>query len=317
MITSLLLRNTALASAPLALGLWMGLAGRRLRQSNCARILTFHGTPRERAREYERQFRYLRRQFQVVPLRTLVDGVGGGGPGLARRLVLTFDDGCRSNVEVIYPILKRLGLTATFFVCPGLIDSRRWLWNVEARQRLNAISDGLIDEICRELGAPGGTEPLIRWMKSLDLQSRNDVERRIREASPHYSPSAAQREDADLADWQELRNLDPAVITIGSHTLSHPILSRLSGPELEAEVGMSRRALEDKLERPVELFAYPNGDLDEGVRECVSRHYRGAVTTRQQWVRSGIDPLLLPRLDAPRGAVRLCWNLHREASPDS
>lgn len=313
--STVLLRTTAVASIPLALGLWAGLAGRRLRRRDCARILTFHGTPAARLREYERQLRYLRRQFDVVPLPSLLRRVVNGEP-LAGQVALTFDDGRRSNVQVIYPLLRRLGLPATFFVCPGLVEEGRWLWNVEARQRLQSLDEGLARELARELGTPVGVEPTVAWMKTLGLARRRVVESRIREASPGFTPTAPQREEGDLAGWAELRALDPAVVTLGSHTLTHPILSRLATPDVEQEVAVSRTVLETRIERPVELFAYPNGDLDARVRACVARHYRGAVTTEQAWVQPGSDPLLLPRLDAPRGAVRLCWNLHREMPTD-
>jgi peptidoglycan/xylan/chitin deacetylase (PgdA/CDA1 family) len=305
------LRTGALMSLPLALGLWIGMAGSALRRANCARILTFHGTPRARAHEYERQLRYLRRQFRIVPLAAMVETVAAGGE-LAQQLALTFDDGLRSNVRVVYPILRKLGLPATFFVCPGLIDEDKWLWNVEARERMRSLQPELARELYAEFSAPPGLEPFIHWIKTLDLRTRIRIERRIREASFRFVPTAAQREQWDLASWHDLRGLDPALITFGSHTVTHPILSHASAIEIETEVGDSRRLIEERLGRPADLFAYPNGDQNARVRAVVAKHYRAAVTTEQSWVQPGADPLLLPRVDTPRGAVRLCWNMHRE-----
>ena len=51
------------------------------------------------------------------------------------QVALTFDDGLRNNVEVAYPLLHRLGLPATFFVCPGLIGPRAVALDHEARRR--------------------------------------------------------------------------------------------------------------------------------------------------------------------------------------
>jgi len=86
------------------------------------RILMYHGTPLRAARDLERQFRFVARWGDVVPLAELANSPKGNG---GKRVALTFDDGLRTNVAVAYPILRKLGLHGTFFVCPGLIDSRR------------------------------------------------------------------------------------------------------------------------------------------------------------------------------------------------
>ena len=55
--------------------------------------------------------RYLRACFDVVPLSSLVPPVKP--PPGRMRIALTFDDGLRNNITVVYPILSKLGLPAT------------------------------------------------------------------------------------------------------------------------------------------------------------------------------------------------------------
>jgi peptidoglycan/xylan/chitin deacetylase (PgdA/CDA1 family) len=282
-------RSRLLFSVPVAL--WR-LAGAARAASAPARILMFHGTPRAQARELERQLRYLARRFDVVSLDELGKGEKSG------RIALTFDDGLRSNVEVAYPILVKLGLPATFFVCPALVDERRWLWNHEARARLH------------RLGADAeATERLIEQMKRMDLRTRRAVEERLRDETQDYRPSAAEREAYEPAGWEALRALDPALVAIGSHTLTHPILTTLDAQEAEKEICGSRELLERRLGRPVELFCYPNGNVDSTTLALVRRTYRVAVTVAPGAVQPGCDPLLLPRLAAPRGLLRLAWQV--------
>lgn len=299
----------SLHSAPLALAYWLGIAGSAQRQSGCARILMFHGTPRHRAGQFERVLRYIKRQFEVVPLGSLPDAIDSPTAPLRRKVVLTFDDGLRNNVQVAYPILQRLGLPATFFVCPGLIERGQWLWNHEARQRLLRLPS--LERISGETGGPAEVEAFIEWMKALELSSRITVEGRIRAATPDFAPSATQKHELDLAGWDELRRLDPRIITIGSHTLSHPILTNLKLQEMEIEVAQSRRMLEARLRRTVDLFAYPNGDLNTAVHECVRRHYRAAVSVEEGWVGALCDPHLLPRVSASWSTLKLARILHR------
>jgi peptidoglycan/xylan/chitin deacetylase (PgdA/CDA1 family) len=302
------LKVSTFSSGSLALAYWLGLAGARLRDNGYGRILMLHGIPRRHASLFGRVVRYVRRHFQVVPL---ADLVLHKNRNLNGKLAITFDDGLRNNVEVAYPILKSYGVPATFFACPGLIERGGWLWNQEARQRLRRLAPEAHQELAFELGSGADVESIIHRMKRLPLREREYAETRIREATPDFASTAEERHEFDLAGWDDLRALDPRIVTIGSHTLTHPILPNLGLPEIENEVGGSRRMLEERLGRAVELFAYPNGDLDERVRACVRTQYTAAVTVEEGMVEPDCDPHLLPRLNVPGSVLRLALLLHR------
>ena len=258
----------------------------------------YHGTPRRDAAALERQLRLVKLAFPVVPL----DEVRRNG-GRAR-VALTFDDGLRNNVDVAYPILRKLGLSATFFVCPGLIEAHSWLWNHEARERLRSLDEHGLVQVAARIGAPiDGVEPIVEWMKALKIAKRRRVEQEIRAATPDFKPTPEQREEFDLASWEELRGLDPKTVRIGSHTMSHPILTSLDAEETEAETRDSRFALEQRLDREVSIFCYPNGDLNDGALASARRYYRSAVTTEPGRLDGTPDPHRLPRYSATPG-----WN---------
>ena len=61
-----------------------------------------------------------------------------GRPLSRHAVVLTFDDGLRDQFVYAYPLLQRYQAKATFFVVPGLMTERRWLWNREAQVRATA-----------------------------------------------------------------------------------------------------------------------------------------------------------------------------------
>jgi peptidoglycan/xylan/chitin deacetylase (PgdA/CDA1 family) len=294
-------------AVPIALANWMGIAGGDDKPS--ARILLYHGTPRRDAAMLERQLRWLKSRFNIVPLRSIAAALNGGA-ALGRKLALTFDDGLRNNFAIAYPILHRLAIPATFFVCPGLVDRAAWLWTHEMRCRLARLDAAARRELAREWDVPADIEAFVEWMKTLDLAKRRRVEARVAEATPRFAPTPAEREDFDVASWQELRRVDPALVTIGSHTLTHPILPATPPREVETEVRDSRKQLEGGLQRPVDFFAYPNGDHDAAAEACVRKHYRGAVTVVPDLVRRGADAQQLPRLVAPRGVLRLARRVY-------
>ena len=72
--------------------------------------------------------------------------------------------------------------------------------------------------------------------------------------------------------WETLQKLDSGgLITIASHTLSHPLLSKLAVEEQDRELMESKALLEEKLGHPVPYFAYPEGDGDAVTFDAVKR----------------------------------------------
>jgi peptidoglycan/xylan/chitin deacetylase (PgdA/CDA1 family) len=269
-------------------------------------ILMYHGTPWRDAAHLERQLRALSVLFHIVPLEDLARARPNG----RRRIALTFDDGLKSNVEVAYPILRELGLPATFYVCPGLVESGSWMWNHEARQRLLSLQPQALAELAASVGGPGEVEPLVDWMKGLKLPARRQVEDQIRAATPDFQPTKQQRDEFEIAGWSDLKQLDPRVVTIGSHTLSHPILTSLAPDEVDRELRESRSLLEHQLQREVKSFCYPNGNLDDNTVQAARRYYDSAVTVEAGSLEHDVDPHLMPRLPAqPRRTLRLARRL--------
>lgn len=84
---------------------------------------------------------------------------------------------------------------------------------------------------------------------------------------------------------EEIRDIDQdPLIEIGGHTISHPLLKRLTEEEAFREIAQNKTDLEALLDRPVETFAYPYGnDKACGTREfrlAERAEYKIAVTTR-------------------------------------
>jgi peptidoglycan/xylan/chitin deacetylase (PgdA/CDA1 family) len=78
-------------------------------------------------------------------------------------------------------------------------------------------------------------------------------------------------------DWSMLRGLVDDGVEVGSHTVTHAHLTRLSDADLERELRGSRERLEDELGRPCRYLAYPYGESDARV-EAAARDagYEGA-----------------------------------------
>lgn len=75
----------------------------------------------------------------------------------------------------------------------------------------------------------------------------------------------------DLLSAAGVAEVDARGFEVASHTLTHPHLPRCGPAELRAEVGDSRKVLQDLLGKDVTGFAYPFGDEDPRVVEAVER----------------------------------------------
>jgi peptidoglycan/xylan/chitin deacetylase (PgdA/CDA1 family) len=103
--------------------------------------------------------------------------------------------------------------------------------------------------------------------------------------------------------WPEVRELRRAGIAFGSHTVNHPELVNLAGPEIDRELRDSRAQMEQQLGEPVTTFAYPyafpqgNRPYAEMFRDrLVQAGYACCVTTELGRVKAGDDPYRMKRL---------------------
>lgn len=169
----------------------------------------------------------------VVSLAEWAAIVRGERPVPPRAVMLTFDDGYRSVLEYGLPVLERWSYPAAVFVCTNPIERQVRFWFDAVAER-----DG---------------EAAVRRVKTLDHAAwRRTIE---------SAEMLAGFDDAHAPlTVRELRRLaDHPLMTIGAHTVSHPVLSGVSLETQLDEIAGSRRALEGWLGRPVTAFAYPGG----------------------------------------------------------
>jgi peptidoglycan/xylan/chitin deacetylase (PgdA/CDA1 family) len=120
--------------------------------------------------------------------------------------------------------------------------------------------------------------------------------------------------DSSFLTWDELRALERKGISIGSHTVHHVELPRLSRADAYAELMNSREALQQHLGHPVQWFSYPAGREDAATQRLVaSAGYVLAVTTQPGSFQQADTPLALHRYEilGATGVSGLAALLHR------
>jgi len=99
--------------------------------------------------------------------------------------------------------------------------------------------------------------------------------------------------------WQEVRELanEPG-ITIGSHTMTHPFLSRLDAQAATREIVGSRELIGKQLNRTVDFFCYPSGEFTaREVQMVTAAGYRAAVSVAPGANRVGTQRFALRRTE--------------------
>ena len=102
-----------------------------------------------------------------------------------------------------------------------------------------------------------------------------------------------------MMDAAQVREWLAAGHDIGSHTLTHPFLTKLPSAQAREEITASRKKLEDLFARPITHFCYPYGDWNESVRELVqAAGYKTACTTDPGVNVASDSPFALKRVTA-------------------
>lgn len=100
-----------------------------------------------------------------------------------------------------------------------------------------------------------------------------------------------------LMDWETVAEISKNNVMIGSHSMTHPSLVDIPIPEVVRELTVSKREIEKKINRPVDLFCYPYGKQNDRVREEVrNAGYAGSLSTLRGCVKQSFDPYCLNRV---------------------
>lgn len=253
-------------------------------------------------RMFEQHAKALASAFNVLSLDDAANRLKEGTLP-SRAVVITFDDGYRDNATVALPILKKNNLTATFFVAAGFLDGGR-MWNdtvIEAirscsRDQLDLEHLGL-DCYCLKtvVGRKEAITKLLDRLKYMGVGAREECTNRIASAAGVDLPT-----DLMMSSGQ-VRMLTEQGMSVGGHTVNHPILARIELAAAKREIEEGRDRLEGITGQQVSTFAYPNGEPDTDY----NKHHVGilkglgfqvAVSTAHGCVTRYCDMLQLPRI---------------------
>ena len=224
------------------------------------------------------QLQLLKECYHVVSPDEVREWVVDGKELPERAVLLTCDDGLKNVLTDMAPILQAEGISCLFFVLGASVaeaQNSQGLWYEELHLLLQAASAGgySLDELGMSVELGDRAQRRSVWWNLVKRLSQYDqaaraifVERfRIRFGLPDNwnaasTNSEAQRRRFGLLDLSELRQLVGQGMSVGSHTLNHPMLSHQTSEMAWREISESRTLLEKAIGKPIWALAYPFGD---------------------------------------------------------
>lgn len=238
---------------------------------------------------------WLKRRYTMLSLESLAESYSRD-TGARHGCHITVDDGDRSFYDVIFPVLVKHGVPASLFVSPKMCAEGKNFWF----QEIDGYNAGLLTRISADvLRAPQRILEGFRPEVILKTMSRPEVA----EVLKRYRESAdVPGKGSQNISVQELTKIARSgLVSLGAHTINHPILKNENEASAKYEVEASIRELSGLTGTPVMAFAYPNGipGMDFDDREVRLLHNSGirmGFTTEARYLRQDDDPLRIPRL---------------------
>ena len=265
-------------------------------RSDMPEEINFHVTPEE----FERHMRLLKSRYPVISLDELVERLAQGRD-LGKSVVLTFDDGYQNNALHVAPVLRRYHLPGTIFLTTAFIGSPNWLplnelYALWAAGKIPSAEVGGLRERIR-LSPASSTAALVE-----DIRQRSQqLDRAV------FAESFA------MLSWDEVRELDGAEITFGSHTQTHCSMAAEPMPVRSRELKESREIMERELGHKVSTFAYPYGRppyINHDTKALIQEAgYSCALLTESALVTPQTDPYRISRICLHRASHQLAFEL--------
>ena len=270
---------------------------------------------------FERHMAYLRNQFHLLGLNDLRQHMLDRTAFPPNSCLVTFDDGWKDNYSHAFPILTRYEVPAVVFLSVGHIGTRKRFWQERTFNALCEIREAArrnphIPSRSRHL--PGGikVEELAAWpeekfreevreqIRTLKTFPLSRIEPIVEELAEYAGTYPDDGRDSFLS-WEDVLTMSRGGLDFGSHGMGHEILTNISPENIREEVRTSKSIIEEKIQKTVYAFSYPNGDHDPGVRKCVREcGYQIAFGASRGFAGPEDDPYSLNRVNVHDDVTR-------------
>jgi len=252
---------------------------------------------------FEQHLRYLKKNFEVISLSDAQNAIGTKASGKPR-VVITFDDGFKNNLLFAAPLLTKYELSATFFISSVCISGETdILWPDVVDLVCHGRSEVSVAGISFTKSSKGMFSSELQTTLQNHIKAQDCVERDnlITELGERYLISKLKAEHSS-ENWQLMTKDDVLQLSltkgveIASHAHNHYNLANLSHANVVNELTLSKKLLQDCINKEIRSIAFPDGSYNSTVKEdAYKAGYRLLCAVSFKLDSDDTDPNILKR----------------------
>jgi peptidoglycan/xylan/chitin deacetylase (PgdA/CDA1 family) len=224
---------------------------------------------------FDRQIAYMKQNFDMVSASDITAFLEGTGTLPSHAAIITFDDGYGDNYISAYPVLKKYGVSALIFITTDFVGlSKPSFWDVAACAFTHTKLTSAVLPLTGEQSWSNESEKydvMMCWIETLKTVPELEKQDYAKQLPGILAVESAEMRCQNVfMTWDQVREMAANGIEFGSHTLTHPIMTRITREQVTHELVESRRLIELELGKPVVTFAYPNGGPEDFNPEIIT-----------------------------------------------
>lgn len=229
------------------------------------------------AEQFEQHVKFYNTNFTVISIEQLIEkfDTHNDSPIDKKYAVITFDDGYIDNYSIAFPILKKYNTAAAFYIVTGYLENSYIPWWDEIAWIVRHSNKTIIklsnwpNEIDISTGTT--TEKVRNILREIKIDCSLSMAEKITELKAACQCDIPEkiRKSQLFVNWKQITEMSDNGMHIGSHSMSHNILSHLTTQEQEHEVSQSKLRIEKKLNKEITSFAYPVGNKSSFTKHTI------------------------------------------------
>lgn len=210
------------------------------------------------------QMDYIKERFNVISIGEIIAWLSGENELPLNAALITFDDGYYDNLKYALPILKERDIPALIFLTTDFIgQAKLYDWDMIAYCFHHTRYDNANLPLIGQQSWTDVTSRdviMLNFIKKIKLIPADVMKNYIKKLPSLLDVTIPNKEsESHQLNWSQVKRMESRGIDFGTHTMSHPILTRISVEEVLEELSGSKSRLEIEIGKPIVSFAYPNG----------------------------------------------------------
>lgn len=206
-------------------------------------------------KKFEKDLDFLAKKFEFISPNELLDYIDKEEIP-KNKCILSFDDGYIECYDIIFPILKRKGIPAIFFIIKDLVENNNLAHFNKISLVLSAITESnskkVIDVLCGRKLYSGDVTADIRSIGLEDDYLLNEIALKIDINFNHFL-----KENKPYLNRIHIKEMHRNGFGIGAHSVNHQKFIKLDIDHQRAQIIQSIDYIESLLCEPTRFFAFP------------------------------------------------------------